>query len=134
MKTVLDIKKKPQYKPNDKEYTINSIDDVFNAIDDTLRINPDSKLINVRFNKEFIESQIVELFSKYGFEINNSFYPDYKDSIRFRGLTRWVYFKDDKPVHFDSTGSGTDTPSHLCSFPPSIFETLEYDRFEKITY
>lgn len=125
--TIIDIKKSG-FPKVEKTYNVESLTELFEAIDDALKINPLIELIKVR-RSEIIDVQ--KWKNKYGFDFFN--YTD-KREIKFRGFTKWVYFKNDMPVFFDDSCSGTDTQPHTATFKSLEYDTLEFDRCEKIRF
>lgn len=126
MKTILDIQK-PGFPSVKKIYKVESPTELFEAIEGALNIDPLIEKIKVQPSDRI---HVSEWASKYGFDFSNYF----KGEIKFRGFTRWVYFKDKEPVFFDSYCSGTDTKPHTASFRSSIYLTLEFDECKKIRF
>ena len=123
METVLNLSK-PKTKI-EVVYNIDSIDDLFIKIKYIIKNNQKQNYINIQ---NYNNLNIKDLIYKYGFNVityNNM-------RIQFKGYTRWVYFKNNKAIRFDNSGSGTDTPSHLCGFIDDTYINLDFDRFEKI--
>jgi hypothetical protein len=127
--TILDIAPKPKKTQTvDKIYSVKSIYELFGAINDALKINPVIESIQITRNVNIDE---VLFNTNHGLNLFN--YTN-KGEVKFRGFTRWVYFKNDTPIFFDSACSQTDTPPHTATFKSSVYETLEFDRFEKIEF
>jgi hypothetical protein len=110
-------------------YSLNNIDDIFEAIEDALKINPKCQVIHFKMN-DFIHEKRFEIGVKYGFDTFNLS----KGILRFRGYTRWVFFKDNVPVYFTEESSGMEEPPYYSKIKNGIYETLEFDRHEKINF
>jgi hypothetical protein len=127
MNTILDIQKSGF--PNiEKKYVVETLEELFEAIEDALKINPLIEEIKV---KKTDKLNIQDLIYNHGFDF---FYYNSDGKIRFRGFTKWVYFKNDNPVFFDSSCSGTDTQPHTSTFRHQSYTTLDFDRCEKIIF
>ena len=127
MPTILNIKKSG-FPDIEKIYSVESLTDLFEAIEDGLKINPSIHKINVRQN---INIDVAKWMNENGFDFYNY---STNGEIRFRGFTKWVYFKNDTPVFFDSACSGTDTPPHTTTFRNSVYVNLKFDYYKKITF
>ncbi len=127
MRTILSIEK-PGFSDVDTKYNIESLSDLFYSIEDALKINPLIEKIRVIKNEKI---DVEEWMFKNGFDFSN--YSN-KGEIRFRGFVKWVYFKKNVPVFFDSACSGIETPPHTCTFNHDEYKTLDFDRYQKIKF
>jgi hypothetical protein len=129
MNTILDIVVvKKEYKA--KTYEIKSLEDLALAIKDSLLTNPLSDFIYVKMHEsidlgEWVYHKGIN-YSKIGY---NSL-----AIITFRNYERWVYFLNNKPVFFDDRAVCMEYHSHESSWANKIYDTLEFDRYEKINF
>lgn len=128
MNTVLDIKKADTNNAIVIYKDVNNIVALFDAVNDTLNINPSANKIRVLKNN-WLSNNINYISNIIGFDCSSE--ADYYD-FKFRGYYRWVYFKDGKPIYFDSSCCLTDQPSHKSTYRSKIYETLEFDKYEKV--
>jgi hypothetical protein len=129
-KTALDLRTPPPKEP--KVYEANSIEELFDAIYEELTVNPKTETILLKVNS-FLYSNLGYLDHDCGFETwgllgKNIGY------LRFKSYSKWVFFKDNVPVYFTDECAGTDHPPHNSVIKKGVYESLDFDRCEKIYF
>ena len=123
MKTILSIQK---IDTSERVYQVNSIDELFDAIDKEIAQNTNASQIKLESLENLDKFYLRDAL---GFDI----YQADRKIIKFRGYKVWAYFKNNEPVFFDFACSGINLAPHIVGGRNKIYDTLDFDRFEKIT-